>query len=197
MAAPLNLKQYASHRRRMGLSGISHVAVIKAIRDGRLTPPAIRKRDGKYWEIDARLADQQWSANSASPLSDEEENTDQARRTEPMASHGAAPETDGGMPKVPSLASSRALKAAYEVRIARLELMELEGFYVKKEDVLRDAVRIGQETRDMVTAMADRLAPALASESDIAQCHSILMDEVRSVLGRLSRSLEKVKRPST
>jgi hypothetical protein len=52
----MNLQAYANHRKALGLRGTSHVAVINAYNDGRLSEPAVR-REGRSWIINAELAD--------------------------------------------------------------------------------------------------------------------------------------------
>ena len=56
----MNLQQYADHRKALGLRGATHVSVLRAIKNGRLQPPAV-ERQGKGWEIDPALADDQWA----------------------------------------------------------------------------------------------------------------------------------------
>jgi hypothetical protein len=56
----VNLQQYADHRKALGLRGATHVSVLRAIKNGRLQSPAA-ERQGKGWEIDPVLADQQWA----------------------------------------------------------------------------------------------------------------------------------------
>jgi hypothetical protein len=56
----VNLQQYADHRKALGLRGATHVSVLRAIKNGRLQPPAV-ERQGKGWEIDPALADDQWA----------------------------------------------------------------------------------------------------------------------------------------
>jgi len=56
----VNLQQYADHRQALGLRGATHVSVLRAIKAGRLQPPAV-ERQGKGWEIDPTLADEQWA----------------------------------------------------------------------------------------------------------------------------------------
>jgi pyridoxine/pyridoxamine 5'-phosphate oxidase len=59
----VNLQAYANHRKALGLRGTSHVAVINAYNDGRLSEPAVR-REGRSWIINAELADEQWAART-------------------------------------------------------------------------------------------------------------------------------------
>jgi hypothetical protein len=56
----VNLQQYADHCKAWGLRGATHVSVLRAIKNGRLQSPAA-ERQGKGWEIDPVLADQQWA----------------------------------------------------------------------------------------------------------------------------------------
>ncbi len=56
----MNLQQYADHRKAQGLRGATHVSVLRAIKAGRMQPPAV-ERQGSGWEIDPALADEQWA----------------------------------------------------------------------------------------------------------------------------------------
>ena len=56
----MNLQQYADHRKALGLRGATHVSVLRAIKNDRLRPPAV-ERQGKGWEIEPALADEQWA----------------------------------------------------------------------------------------------------------------------------------------
>src|SRR5690349_21096524 len=57
MAARMTLRQYATHRRRLGLAGGTHEAVRKAIRSGRVTL-------GTDGQLDPRRADAEWLAKT-------------------------------------------------------------------------------------------------------------------------------------
>jgi len=57
----LSQREYAAHRKALGLSGQSHAAVGKAIKTGRITA----RPDGK---IDAEIADRQWASETNSAL---------------------------------------------------------------------------------------------------------------------------------
>jgi hypothetical protein len=97
----VNLQQYADHRKNLGLRGATHVSVLRAIKAGRLQPPAV-ERQGKGWEIDPTLADEQWAqATDPAPRGT---NAGQDQKPKPKA---AMP--GGQAPCIPSLPSIRAL----------------------------------------------------------------------------------------
>lgn len=58
---PLSIRQYAEHRRRLGLPGKSHSAVRRAARDGRLA--GVLTSDGKI--ADAAEADRLWARRTS------------------------------------------------------------------------------------------------------------------------------------
>ncbi len=86
----MNLQQYADHRQALGLRGATHVSVLRAIKAGRLQPPAV-ERQGKGWEIDPALADEQWAqATDPAPRGT---NANQGQKLSPKAAtpEGQAP----------------------------------------------------------------------------------------------------------
>ena len=86
----MNLQQYADHRKAQGLRGATHVSVLRAIKAGRLQPPAV-ERQGSGWEIDPALADEQWAqATDPAPRGT---NANQGQKLNPKAAtpEGQAP----------------------------------------------------------------------------------------------------------
>ena len=127
----MNLQQYGTHRKALGLRGTSHVAVLNAINDGRLSAPAVR-RQGRNWEINPELADQQW-ADATHPA---ERGSGHHRGQEPAAASAPSQRQDAAMPKgVPPRAVSEAVLAAVKAKRETLALHLEENRLVYREDM--------------------------------------------------------------
>ena len=154
----MNLQAYANHRKALGLRGTSHVAVINAIKDQRLTPPAV-VRDGHRWVIDAAMADEQWATRTdpseygamgggtARPIGLPEPAL-------PMPPPPPAPtprrlaEPPPAAKGAPSLAISKQVRAAYEAKLTELDFKQRNGELVSKTDVDRvwyEEIRRGRD----------------------------------------------------
>jgi len=146
----VNLQAYANHRKAQGLRGVSHVAVLNAINEGRLTAPAVR-REGRSWIIDPTLADAQWS-----------ERTTQGS----MGAMGVgkaysqpypSPDQVSQIKGVPPLAVSKGIKAAIEAQLAQLELQKAQEVLVYRDDYDRANMAALAQLKQRV----ERIAPLL------------------------------------
>lgn len=197
----MNLQAYANHRKAMGLRGQSHVAVLNAINDGRLTPPAV-ERHGRSWVINAELADEQWAArtdltgggeslerpigppprDAAPPPAPPAPPAPKATPAVPPPAPGRASFGANG----PSLAISRQVRAAYEAKLKELEFKERAGELVPAADVKREAFSLARALRDGLMRIPDRVAPLLAATTDARKAHQMLSDEIRVALRGLN-----------
>lgn len=174
----MNLQAYANHRKALGLRGQSHVAVLNAINDGRLTPPAV-ERQGRSWIIDADLADAQWAGRT------DPDNrggmgggTDRPiGRTAPAAADATSATKAG-----PPLAISKQVKAAYEAKLTELEYKERTGEMIDVATVRKTAQELGQALRDSVMGVPNRIAGMLAATTDASEVTRLLEDELRLAL---------------
>lgn len=185
----LSLSAYAKHRKELGLRGQSHVAVLRAIEYGRLTEPAAM-RIGNRWQIDPILADAQWSANTDMSSVAEDE-PDPPAAPEPVSAEPAATASAPAAPAapaeatiagVPKLNVSKAVKAAYEAKLAELEFKKQIGSRVPIEDVKKEAFALGRAIRDNIMSIPDRVAPKLAATTDTREVHRLLTEELRIAL---------------
>jgi hypothetical protein len=185
----LNLKQYADHRKALGLRGQTHVAVINACNDGRLTPPAVH-RNGRSWIIDAELADEQWAtrtdpseyggqAGGGSRPIGIETPVQQRPATSPPP---LPPSPKGG----PSLAVSKQVKAAYEAKLTELEYKERSGEMGNLQDVRKEAARLARQVRDLLLIVPSRNAAKVAAMSDPEDIRALLQAEIESALRGLA-----------
>ena len=154
----LSVSAYARHR------GVSHVAVLKAIKSGRIE----RESDGT---IDVMKADAAWRSNTSA--AQQREPVHEAEKTSE-----AAPQPVGG----PSYAQSRAVREAYNARLAKLDYEERTGALVRIDTVKVAWFKILRVLRDRAMNLPDRLASVLASETDQKIVRSLLEEELRTIL---------------
>ncbi len=152
----VSIRKYAAHR------GVSHTAVQKAIKQGRVkTTP-----DGK---IDVEQADRDWGRN-----------------TSPVNAPKRAPKATGDLGGGPTYAQSRAVRELYLARLAKIEFEERAGKLVSRDEVTVAAFTKARTVRDNLLNIPDRVAAMLAAESDPGRTHQILTDEIRKALIELS-----------
>lgn len=147
----VSARRYAEHR------GISHTAVQKAIRQGR-----IRATPGGM--VDVEQADRDWTRNT-SPMN--------APRVEA---------TMGG----PAYAQARAFREQYLARTAKLDFEERSGTLLRRDEVVAEFSNLVRSARDRLLSIPDRISPILAVESDATRVYQILSDEIREALVELS-----------
>lgn len=166
MSKGLSITAYARHR------GVSHVAVLKAIKAGRIEKEA----DGT---IDPEKADAAWTRNT---------NQAQQRKVikqSEMPRNNIEAEAPVGPPIVnsgPSFAQSRAIKEAYNARLAKLSYEEKSGALVRTDNVKVAWFNTLRVVRDRTLNLPDRLAPILAAETDPKTVRDMLEDELRTIL---------------
>ena len=159
---PVSIRKYAQHR------NVSHTAVQKAIRQGRirLTPEG---------QIDIEQADRDWYRNTT-----------------------PSPERTPGRPRVlaerpagPSFAQSRAVRELYMARLAKLDYEVRCGKLLDAREVENTVATIVRIARDRLLALPYRIAETVAAETNPAEVHSILNREIRAALTELSMQLKK------
>lgn len=166
MSKGLTITAYARHR------GVSHVAVLKAIKAGRIEKEA----DGT---IDPEKADAAWARNT-----NQAQQRKAPKQSEPSRNDVEA-EAPVGPPIVnsgPNFAQSRAIKEAYNARLAKLSYEEKSGALVRTDSVKVAWFNTLRVLRDRALNLPDRLAPILAAETDPKVVRDMLEDELRSIL---------------
>jgi hypothetical protein len=174
----VSIRGYAKHR------GVSHTAVEKAVKQGR-----IRTADGK---IDVEQADRDWNRNS-SPVNKPE--------TAPRASAASEPLVAG-----PSFAQSRAVREAYEARLAKLTWEERIKKLINADEVRVSAYNFSRMIRDRLLNVPDRVVGAVLAEIraaltaagvdlalieglKMAKVHGIMLAEMRNILEEFADEL--------
>ena len=166
MSKGLSITAYARHR------GVSHVAVLKAIKAGRIEKEA----DGT---IDPEKADAAWTRNT------NQAQQRKATKQSEMPRNDVEAEAPVGPPIVnsgPNFAQSRAIKEAYNARLAKLSYEEKSGALVRTDSVKVAWFNTLRVLRDRTLNLPDRLAPILAAETDPKTVRDMLEDELRTIL---------------
>ncbi len=142
---PMSQRMYARYR------GVSHRAVQKALRSGRI----VAEPDGR---IDAIRADAMWSAN-----------------TRPRG----APPSPADLEAAQARAKAMAILQHYRAKMEQLRYEVETGKLVSVEKVRADVFGLARRTRDRVLGLPDRLAPRITGLTDAAEIERILTDEIR------------------
>ena len=82
----------------------------------------------------------------------------------------------------PSFAQSRAIKEAYNARLAKLAYEEKSGALVRTDSVKVAWFNTLRVIRDRALNLPDRLAPLLAAETDPKVVRDLLEEELRTIL---------------
>ncbi len=174
----VSIRGYAKHR------GVSHTAVEKAVKQGR-----IRTVDGK---IDVEQADRDWNRNS-SPVNKPEAAQSAAATSEPLVAG-------------PSFAQSRAVREAYEARLAKLTWEERIKKLINADEVRVSTYNFSRMIRDRLLNVPDRVVGAALAEIraaltaagvdlalieglNMAKVHGIMLAEMRNILEEFADEL--------
>ena len=86
----------------------------------------------------------------------------------------------------PSYAQSRAVREAYQARLAKLEFEERSGKLIDADQVKVRAFKMARSARDALLTLPDRLAPILASSTDVQEIHRLLLDDIERTCQRIA-----------
>lgn len=177
--ALMNQSEYARHR------GVSHTAVQKAIKSGRISAAIKGKK------IDQVLADRLWVDNTdqAKPLNSITGNPKHRRDPNtpkgPIGSSGgdSAGESVGGGP---SYVQARAISAAYDAKLKKLDFETKAGKLIELSAAEVIVFNQARRARDMLFSIPDRISAILAAEDDPRKVYDILTTELRRVADEVS-----------
>jgi hypothetical protein len=178
----LSIRAYAQHR------GVSHTAVAKAIKAGRIS----KEPDGS---IDPAKADAQWARNT---LPSQNPNTSAAKPAPKVATPtvSTVSSREAQVPletraTAPDYQTSRAIREAYAARLAKLEFEERTGKLLNADEVKVKHFNLARLLRDRIQQIPRKLAPqivaAVVAQPDQRVVEDLLMDAIREALEELSR----------
>ena len=168
------------------MRGVSKQAVGKAVASGR-----IRLVDGM---IDVDEANREWRRNTDQGLQRDPEAIRNGK-AEAAESRAAAPtrrrapaedvgDDDAGAPGT-LFQTHRAIREAWNAKLARLKVEELSGQLVRRDEVREELFRVGRKIRDMLAGIPDRCAPVVAGIDNADDCRRVIDDEIKRALDEL------------
>lgn len=137
----VSISEYARHR------GVSHVAVLKAIKEGRITP----EPDGT---IDPQKADAEWEANTRPTVRSKTKNRGKNK----------AKELDFQISGAPSLLQARAINEAIKAQTNKIKLAKLKGELVDRAKAVAHVFKLARAERDAWLAWPSRVVSQMAAE---------------------------------
>jgi hypothetical protein len=164
----LSVRAYARVR------GVSHVAVLKAIKTHRIS----QNPDGT---IDPVKANQEWDRNTFVGKS----MVPPARPAEPARAAAALPAGD----TVTLYQKAKAKEQVFKAQIAELEFNQRSGKLIEVATAGEYASSLSKIIRDQVSAWPDRLTPIVAASTDEGVIHHILARECDALLRRFSKGV--------
>ena len=178
----LSIRAYAQHR------GVSHTAVAKAIKAGRISV----EPDGK---IDPAKADAQWARNT---LPSQNLNPGVSKPAPKVAtrpvftvSSGEAQAPLETRAAAPDYQTSRAIREAYAARLAKLEFEERTGKLISKAEVDVKFFQLARQLRDRLQQIPRKLAPEIVAlvvaDPDVRGVTDVLEVAIREALEDLAQ----------
>jgi hypothetical protein len=164
--------------------GVSHAAISRAIRDGRLTPALRLAPDGR--EVLAYgQARRLWAQCRREPLPQVLPDLVEPLSLSPLPE---LPELAAAIAAgLPPLHESRARREHYQAELARLELERLQAALVPAAQVEVERRQCAASVRAALASWAERLAPQVAAANDPREIHRLLSETLRVELMRLAR----------
>lgn len=181
MAEKLGVRAYAREKH------VSHVAVLKAIKSGRLKRAVTRDREGNP-RIDPAIADVEWDEN-VDPSARRERHAGGRPRQSETGLFGQVERPAPARPSDPSLPSytdSRAIRELFQAKLARLEYARESGNMVDADGVRVEAYKAARSLRDALLAFPSRISARLAAETSEHAVRELLVEEISLVLQELS-----------
>ena len=175
----ISLREYARRR------GVSHVAVMKAIKVGRITP----EPDGS---LDPVKADAQWD-DQTDPARAPEEQTEEPEQADetPAADTPAEPQPTATEPAPQGAATFTQARTAHEIakaQRARIQVQRLREEVVDRAQALAEVFRLARRERDAWVNWPARVAALMAAELGV-EAHAmqkVLEAHVRDHLNELA-----------
>lgn len=174
--------------------GVSDTAVHKAIKAGRVEIASRTEKSGRPlvawpqvqadWHANSDTSHRSHVGSRGSPRREADPKPAVALPTSgKLEESGAAPPGGGSGP---SYAQSRAVREAYQARLAKLEFEERSGKLIDAAEVKARAFRLARGARDALLTMPDRLAPILASSTDVQEVHRLMIEDIERVCKKIA-----------
>lgn len=179
MTERLSIRAYAKR------IGVSHVAVIGAIKRGVLNSAVVIEGATKLIDVD--VADREWQLNADESMRRDGRITQIPRAAAPAPQH--APPAGANDPEA-GIASSfqraRAVKEQFSARMAKLEYERESGTLINAQDVQNRIADHVRAALDILAARRRRLAPELALETDPRKIEAALEQSDREFAAEMA-----------
>lgn len=175
----ISLKEYARRR------GVTPRAVRRAIEEGRISAAA--ERESRAWAIDAELADRLWAGSTDPALQrgqDAGAGGGQSGYPPGPPGEGAVGEADFGRDE--EFMKARARRESWQADLAALRAQEQAAELCRVSAVRRSGFDHARRTRNKMLSIPARVSARLAAETDSAEIHRILTEEVTLALQELA-----------
>lgn len=165
----LNTKELAA------VLGVKPPTITEAYKKGRITDASC-KYEGKRRYYHRESAVQEYNAN-------QQQHHARFRNDTPEKKAFNDPITS----KIPPIVQSKAIQAAYQARIAKIDYEEKSGKLVDAKTLERKLFTLARHCREKLLAIPDRVSTLLASETDPIEIHKHLESEIEKSLEDLQR----------
>jgi hypothetical protein len=198
MTGHVSIRAYARSRKARGLAGTSHVAVLAAIKSGRLVKAVVRDAERKVVGILPEVADAEWTRNTDPTQSRGPETAKPMQRALfpgaelprlPRPSDAAGQASPDAVARIQE---SRAVQHSYEALMAQLDYEERVGNLVAADVARRAAVDAGRAIADRLDALADSLPPLVLNLRDQHKARAVIKGAVEKVRADLAEHLRKL-----
>lgn len=168
-------KEYAAHRKALGLSGTTPAAVSQAKSGGRISPPDER---GLYC---FEQADREWAANTKSQHRGPEAPVAQAP-TPAQPPPTTPPANFAAQGSTPDRRHWDAVKVYWEAEDRRMDVQKKAGDLIEREQATSYVAKLFRGVRDQLLSIPPRLRLDLANASDPAAVEELLRAELYRAL---------------
>jgi hypothetical protein len=167
--------------------GVSHTAINKAIRAGRIDPSKSLDRIRLDWD---QNADPLQRARRMGSVADQPAPVQAIRQPAPAARRVVEDDSDGGGPaKLGGLTKNdlEMRDMAVRVKLRQLALREKEGILIRADEVRAEWSALVLNARSHLLQLGDELSDELACSSDRVQCKKLIDDKVYEIVTELAR----------
>lgn len=169
----LGLREFAAHR------GVHHSTIQAAVRAGRVTPTMVKGKPKFDPVKHGRALDQ---------FTDPAKQNRKGKSPKPEAGKADPPEeTPTADSSAKTYSQSRAVREAYNARLARIEYEVKTGKLISADKVKAEAYRTARTVRDALLNIPDRISAQVAALADVqtAQIHDLISTEIRLAMEEL------------
>lgn len=174
--------------------GCSDTAIRKAIRAEKIVKGRVFDKDGKPWIIPS-IANAEWAKNYDPSYARETQSggppivaASVVERDPVEEVEDSAPGKQIRQPAVAdtSLAAARRAAAVYKAKLLELEMKEKQGKLIDKDQVYKSLFAAGQEVRNALQAIPDRIIDNVLAATSRNEAHKIMFDALADALESLT-----------